>query len=376
MSQESRGRIAKFLVLAVITVVVLGVWWRAAKWNYGSPAWPDGSQPRVQKYSWAVPSCARPDGEVPVTFSYDAGRTVIPIKTPEAGTAVSTILALDEPGALVVFHIGERHNVKLFRSRDAGCTWSRIVNNDQGRFAKWPQLVKGAGGRVYGFIRGTHDLFMVDGDRLSWMQPPGPSVYALGADRRNPGRLLAADGSGRLWESVDDAKHWATVGREPPIEIGPPRVVVFDPSDIDHAAVTSVDESFVTRDGGKSWARVVPPEGRRLRGIDFSPIDGRVAWGWSEIGVSQSTDGGTYFAPVPIPQADQVSPGWIKADPANVNGVLVHTGAIGPAAKLLRFDVARQSHEVHSVGWSIFEPSPATVELWYVGLDGEPRAKQ
>jgi hypothetical protein len=216
---------------------------------------------------------------------------------------------------------------------------------------------------------------MIEGDRLQGIEWPGKQVHGLGADRRNSAHLRAADESGQLRDSVDSGRQWRSVGL-PPLHssplIAPPRLsnvlVEFSPLDLDHALLTSAFEQHVTHDGGETWARIDFP-GRTLDLVEFSSVDGRVMWAFSQNGLLRSTDGGRRFEPVAgwSGTGSFRRPQWIKADAVNVNVAFVHMGD----STLQYFDVARSQHDVRAVEWSVFVPSPATPELWYVGLAGE-----
>jgi hypothetical protein len=348
--------------------------------RYRSPGPKACSHLRVPLDSWPVPSCKVPGEQIPVTFSCDQGRTLVPVTSPQGGTGIRAIVALEKPGALVAY--GRTVNyLALFRSDDAGCSWAMIeTQTAREGFPFSPTFVKGAGGRVYGhgLGPGSPSAFMIDGDRFTWMHRPGNEVRGFGADRQKPGHVRAADALGQLRDSVDFGDHWQIVGQPPPFVVPPLHRglalhvhVAFDPSDLDHALFASSEVgSYLTRDGGRTWLQ------NGVSGhVAFSPLDGKVVWAYVKTGLVRSTDGGEHFESV-VPGMGfegRQAPDWIKADPGNVDAVFVHIGDFWRARLNFHYvDVARNIRDARHVDWQAFEPSPASPELWYVGLVGPP----
>lgn len=117
-------------------------------------------------------------------------------------------------------------------------------------------------------------------------------------------------------------------------------------------------------------------QSRSLHSVTFSPIDGAFVWASSKDGLLYSRDGGREFHRVESWVNEQASgPGrvnWILPDPTHLHSAFVHTPTQARGGRLHHVDLVRGTHEVRQVEWSIVEPSPATPELWYVGLEGEP----
>ena len=292
MSRGSHWRFAQYLALALLGLAVLGLWGttpgtdrlehsvprnqqnRGAYWGpeveHSEPVTPLGPrrastvnpselrcheteyralapQQRVRGPLEAcrVPPCLEPNGTIPVTFSWDQGHRLVPVRQPEQGHEIVAIIALEEPGGLVANYDNE-----FYRSHDAGCTWSKNIRNDNIVFPYPPQLFKGAGGRVYGYLR-DRQAFTLEGNLFSWLSSAFAMV-GLGADRMNPEHLRGADTTGQLWDSFDGGSHWQVRGVAPPYgaSLPPSRIhypsfvaVAFDPSEVDHAVFTSREES-------------------------------------------------------------------------------------------------------------------------------------
>ena len=279
MQKYPRPSTRKYIALALLVLLV------AAVVDFGSgalanrsPAPPECAQIQVPPSSWPVPTCTRPSGQVPITFSCDEGKTLVPVKPAKAGSGIVDMVALDEPGALVALYGGQlfrKRRRRLHLDRDPDPRPLRIPDLASAHQGSWRSRLR----LSMGSTRACSGLTVTDSNgfidpgarRLAW-EPivATPTACVPPTAPGNSTSLSTPESTGRTLDRGCCTPSNATVHCWSTVE--------FDPSDPDHAIFVSAHESFVTRDGGQRWARL----GTQPLALEFSPVDGKVVWAWGQ----------------------------------------------------------------------------------------------
>ena len=194
---------------------------------------------------WEAPACEAVSGASALSWTADAGVTAAtPDGEVDPNTRVSAILPLAQPGAVLAVHDGA-----LYRSADAGCTWSaEALPDGQNR-----SLVAGADGIVWGWSRALHTLLRINGATLELVSAPDVTLAGFGADPSDADRLRAGDTGCDTWQSTDGGQTWSLL-YEAPVDTLSAYAVVFDPDDLDHVICAQTHQGvWVSADGGDRW---------------------------------------------------------------------------------------------------------------------------
>lgn len=317
----------------------------------------------------SVQICEHQEGDVPVALSCDYGKSLTKRPSVPKDMGVSEILALDEPGKILAMYSGA-----IYRSDTGGCTFSKLAGQQNG-FQTSPRLVKSSRGIAYGYEKGGH-AFRLDRDRYVPLRTPR-QVFGLGADPANFQHIRISDQIGQLWDSIDSGKKWQKVGRSivEPTERLFVRSTVFDPNDINHAIVVTLQGNpLMTTDGGTSWRIVASPCNRWMQ-VAFSPLDGNVVWANCNTGLLYSTNAGQSFDIVldkMMGNKEGLGVDWeykgvwaMLPDPEDVHRVYIR------AAYLQLYDAKNhQNYGRSAPGWTALAFSTSAPSLWYIGFAG------
>ncbi len=334
--------------------------------------WADSA---VWETDWEVPACDAVSGSSALTWTLDAGLSVAPSDGEvEANTAVTAIQPLSAAGQVLAVHDGA-----LYRSADAGCTWtSEALPDGQNR-----SLVAGPGDIVWGWSESLDTLLRIEGDTVELRSAPDVDLVGLGVDAVNP-ELLRAGGEGcDIWQSSDGGETWSLLF-EAPVDTLSAHAVVFDPDDVDHLLCAQTHEGvWVSVNGGDRWdqgrgltssgelngfsARFVPGErdvvwmhalypGEGARDAIFRSADGGVSWEEALVEGAGLGEGVSIDSDAPI----AVHPGAPNVL-AFAGGTTLYT--YDARAETLTANAAFAEHEIQAIA-----ASPAAPGTWYLGF--------
>jgi hypothetical protein len=331
---------------------------------------------------WVLPQCANITGAPGIGFGPDDVSSVqaSTVAYPPGIHYAHGIVALDVANVLIL-HAG----TELFRSEDAGCTWTSL-----GTTSLSPNRVEaGVGDRAWSWGDNLPSLTRVDGTVLTDLTPP-VDVIGVGVDRADADHIRLA-GDGGQWETFDAGANWSPIGSAPPVGSVEYRVA-YDPQDLDHVLFGSTWEGFsVSFDGGQLWLKssgLADVPGSNVNGFSVvvSPVDGNIVWAEAldfsandTKFIYRSDDGGMNFTKVVSEDED--------VDITLTNGVhliphatdarvlywVFGTCFSGYGTNLYRYE------EGAGLTWSNYpyadfgdlEFSPADPSFVYVGLDGD-----
>lgn len=334
--------------------------------------------------AWKVPGCDAVAGTGAVTWSKDAGATLVATAEPLTTTAYTTGLVAfpDIPGRLLAVS----HDAVL-RSDDAGCTWAEVDT-----LPILSRLVRGTRDTAWAWAPNTGGLARVDADgTVTPLTAPTTAVLGFGAAA--DGTLALGGGDGAVWTSSDGGDTWEVTGQAPvPSGSAMGYVVAFDPADLDHALFGLASQgAYATFDGGATWAPAtgLGADGANVFTATISPVDPDVVWaqgidyGANGDPVSQgrriwrSEDGGRTFAPV-VEQSDTVTlvngPLLVAdAADADVAWFVYGTWYADYGTDLFRYDHTDGLTQTHNpydtIGAITF--SPVDPKVLYLGLTEE-----
>lgn len=261
------------------------------------------ADPAAAVDGWHRPLCGVVQGDGSVTITRTDGVFLAPTSTALTPVAYTKLAALSTPNTLVA--ISKR---SIQRSTDAGCSWQQIGSTEQDLAAY--DVAAGPDGTAYAYGINDQPIYRVQGDTVTTVA--GPVLYdgvvGLTVDPADARVLRVVSKAGQVYDSSDGGATWAPVG----LPVGADQFLykaAIDPADLDHVVVgTMSNGSFVTFDGGRSWAQSTGVGARHngfavaisaadpgtvwLEGYDLSQNDNGARHIW------RSTDGGRSFAPM------------------------------------------------------------------------------
>jgi len=330
----------------------------------------DTAPPRV------APDCA--SASTFLTWTFDDGATLAPTTTgPEVNAYTFGIgIVATDPNRIWAEHAGT-----LWRSEDAGCTWSPATTLDD----PWWVYAAQPSGVLWGYASNGRSVMRIEGDVVDVHTVDQPAL-GIGADPADPLTALVG-GPNDLSVTTDGGATWSTLA-------GPGVTAyawAFDPADVGRIVVgTMSDGAWYTHDRGRTWAHATglgsgntniftvtwsaaDPDVVWAEGLDVDEMDsgaanqGRHVW--------RSGDGGATFTSVVEQTVDVVlTNGFASATPPDDADAFYFTFGTsfgGEGTHLYRYDhaagVVTSTHSDWS-GASALAFSPVTPGLLYVAV--------
>jgi len=221
-------------------------------------------------------------GHEGVAVSADGGRTWSQIESLAGADAMGW--AFTDEGALVGGHPG------LFVSDDGGQTFRQ---DNEGLPATDIHALGSGAGVIYAASPQLGVFASLDGG-ASWEvrtdQVGQAFMGRILVDARDPDHLVAPDMQAGAVQSSDGGRSWSVLGGVPGA-----MWVSWDPADTDRIVVSAMGQSALTRDAGRTWARLPVPDAASVVEIDANNPDTLYAGvlEGTEAVVWISRDGGT-----------------------------------------------------------------------------------
>jgi photosystem II stability/assembly factor-like uncharacterized protein len=225
-------------------------------------------------------------GHEGVAASADGGRTWRQVESLDGADAMGW--AFTGERVLVGGHPG------LFVSSDGGQTFRQ----DNERLPATDIHALGYGGGVIYAASPQLGVFASTDGGASWEvrtdQVGQAFMGSILVDGQDPNRLVAPDMQAGAVESLDGGRSWSTLGGVPGA-----MWVSWDPADTDRIVVSGMGQAALTRDGGRTWAQQIVPDGASVVEIDATEPDtfyaGVLEGTEAEVWVSR--DGGSTWMP-------------------------------------------------------------------------------
>ena len=239
-------------------------------------------------------------GGIGLLRSTDGGRTW---SASNSFSGTIRCLGMDVSSPQTIWACG---NDDLYRSNDAGASFAKVAG-PAGTYGASAVAIRPdlpatifAGMWAGGVWRSTDS-------GATWARLAGGLPADLGRSdlsicRANPNVMVAASelNSGQVWKSADGGDTWALLSAAPSggVQTWYDLTVAIAPDDC-NTIYWGGQGSYVTRDGGQTWAQM-PTSGTGSAGWDYHAIltgpNGEVVLG-ADAGVFRSTDWGATFAP-------------------------------------------------------------------------------
>jgi len=204
-----------------------------------------------------TPGCTQVLGTAALTFTTDFGRTRKPTQFAlPANHYTIGLVSLATPNVLLALGDDGRSGLQLQRSRDAGCSWSRVNTPIDPSF--WYGELVASGDTVYAWNPDVPVIYHIAGDGTVTRVALGFAPKALVVDRGDPNHLRAATLTAagmQLMDARDRGQSWVNAG-SPPNDLYFQFNVVLSSTNLDHAlALSARGGAWVTLDGGNQWQR-------------------------------------------------------------------------------------------------------------------------
>jgi len=254
------------------------------------------------------PPCSSVEGTPGVAISRDQGATLIRPTQRLEGIGYSYGLA--QLGATELL---STHKQTLYRSLDAGCSWTAVGTLEGEQFYR---IATGANGRNYIWDDNREYLvrYETTTNTITKLKPPG-AIIGLGVDPAAGHHLLIGTNEGVVWESNDAGETWSRRGELPRLPAPIFYRFTFYQSDINRVVAGVANSgAYYSGDGGRTWFQSTvepfPPAPTNIFNLVFSD-DGTTVWAMgvnlkeSDANVPShgrhiylSQDGGAVFRPV------------------------------------------------------------------------------
>jgi photosystem II stability/assembly factor-like uncharacterized protein len=281
-------------------------------------------------------------------ISRDAGATWRPLTRGPRPDANISSLAIDPSNAQTI--VAGTSDGRTFRTTDRGAVWYRVADGPATGAIEALQFVDGSSGVLFG-TQGSSIIRTLDaGDHWEVIPSAGADglSQAFAVDPFSPSTIYAGTRRG-VMVTTDLGKHWEL--RRRGITRSSVSVEIQDgtPSTI---FAKAIDETFVSRDGGDTWARadlqIDPPATTAIRlpsnrtpsGIVTTARDPRIAYAAttdSSLGpigplaheIWRTLDGGENWQLVDQPNERHGQCCTLLADPNDVDTVYAIINAVG-----------------------------------------------
>ena len=330
---------------------------------------------------WHLPECEAPSGIPGLAFSPDGGATVHHTDTPFSGTSYTFGIArLAQPNHLVA-----QSGDKLYRSEDAGCTWT-VIDGWSGSFSR---LTVGPQDRVWIWGDNLTQLAYLDGTTVTYANPE-LNVRGIATDPDDPDRVYMGDDMG-VRVSDDAGQTWTKMGYAPGEQTLAYRVA-FAPTRPQRIIIGRMLEGMWRSDDfAESWNSATglnpldPTEEVNAFDAAFTRYDEDIVWGLalefsgldSHRRMYRSEDGGQSFTAV---QEDADPPGLIVSNgamlwphPDDTDRLFWSVGTCfsGAGADLYVYDHSLGQTTTYKhpyAGITTVEANPADPNFLYLGL--------
>ncbi len=251
---------------------------------------------------WTIPDCDAIKGTISVTYTSDDGATVFDPKPGEAEVATPGLVTLDADNTLMTA-IYDGYGIEIFRSEDAGCTWTEIELPHMRTFL---YLTPAPGGVVYAWYDTQQILFRIEGDRATLLESPD-YIYGMAADPNDAMHIRFGGTDCQLYESFDGGATFSPIGKPATVYLNT-LAVDFSPHDWD-CVYCGTKGAWRSTDAGNSWERIDPfdwADGDIVYSFAFSPDDPQRVWARATLNTNSirsreilvSSDGGRSFTGV------------------------------------------------------------------------------
>ncbi len=306
---------------AVLSICLLGA---AQTANAPPPSWSlqtSGVTARLRGVSAASETVVWASGsEGTVIRTTDGGRTWRRLHVPDAGTLDFRDIDVVDARTAYVLSIGHGAASRIYKTADAGATWTLQYRNDDPK-AFFDAMAFRDAHRGFAFSDSIDGAFVImrTDDGVSWRRIPAaalppalPNEGAYAASGTNVvvrgDRVWIGTTASRVLRSEDAGRSWRV--SQTPIATGP-SAGIFSLAfrDTTHGIVVggdykneagTTDNVAVTNDGGKTWTMVKGLTGYRSA-VAYAPRATRILVAVGPSGADLSRDGGRTWTQVPGP---------------------------------------------------------------------------
>jgi photosystem II stability/assembly factor-like uncharacterized protein len=331
--------------------------------------------------TWQVPHCGAVSGAVGgVSFTRSDGHQITPTDDTLGAVTYSHVGAFGTPNALVALSKNT-----IWRSDDAGCTWTAIASPKQ--LAQYDVVASDDVAYAYGVHE--QEVYRIQGSTVTSMMGPvsQDGLVTMHVDAADPDSLRAVSSSGAVFDSADGGHTWMPIG-VPPTTDGYVYDASIDSGDADHIVVGAGWEGYVTFDGGQTWTPMSGngPAHTNVFSVAISPADSSTVWiegydltlsGNGARNIWRSDDGGlTYRQIIDGTEVTLYNGTSLWPSPADTDVLYFEFGTWfgGYGTYLYRLDDARQTVTSTHSGYDGIDSlvfSPADPTVMYLGLSEE-----
>ena len=192
----------------------------------------------------------------------------------------------------------------LFKSTDAGSSWTSINNGIPGSAWVWSLVIDPASPSTIYAGTNTNGIYKTTDGGGDWVSsslglPDAPIVYDLAIDPLTPSNLFAGTfpsglNSASVCKSTDSGASWSSTSGSPPST-----ALAIDPANPSTVFAGNANYGvFITTDGGASWEDAgFPSPQARVRSLAIDPTEHGAVYVGTDIGVTKLNGSGGFFEP-------------------------------------------------------------------------------
>jgi uncharacterized protein (TIGR03437 family) len=206
-----------------------------------------------------------------------------------------------DPSNSQVIYLAVENGPGLFKSTDAGATWTAINNGLTGTYATDIEI-SNAGIVVDPFqtshllVVTGHGEFQTTDGGATW-SPYAFQYDAIAFDPSNKGIVYASEPVGEIetvFKSTDDGVTWTAISSIS----GPVFELLVDPHNSSNLYVGSPSGIFKSTDSGVAWTALRVPSPYAVAQLTANPAQPNTLYALFYNGLSETTDGGSTFSPL------------------------------------------------------------------------------